>query len=94
MRVFALQKDIYVEQDLTEAKIWMPEIELGIGLWQSKYKGVDRLWLRFYVANGNWILTDAQQADLRAEQANLEKNLAEQRAEYLAQRLRELGIEI
>jgi hypothetical protein len=93
MRVFTLQKDIYVEQDLTESKIWMSEIELGIGLWQGKYKGVNRLWLRFYDANGDWILTDTEQADLRAEQANLEKNLAEQRAEYLAQRLRELGIE-
>jgi Uma2 family endonuclease len=79
MRVFALQKDIYVEQDLTESKIWMSEIELGIGLWQGKYKGVNRLWLRFYDANDNWILTEEEKA--------------KQRAEYLEQRLRELGIE-
>ena len=93
MRVFTLQSDRYVEQDLAESKIWMPEIELGIGLWQGRYKGVNRLWLRFYDANGDWILTDTEQADLRAEQAELDKKLAEQRAESLAQRLRELGIE-
>ncbi len=64
----------------------MPELELGIGLWEGTYKGVSRLWLRFYDANEHWILTDA-------EQLALEKELAEQRAEYLAKRLRELGIE-
>jgi Uma2 family endonuclease len=79
MRVFTLQKDLYVEQDLTEAKIWMPEIELGIGLWQGKYKGVNRLWLRFYDAKGDWSLTEEEKA--------------KQRAEYLEQRLRELGFE-
>ncbi|MFZ4556110.1 MAG: Uma2 family endonuclease [Pseudanabaena sp.] len=94
MRVFTLQSDRYVEQDLADSKIWMPEIELGIGLWQGKYKGVNRLWLRFYDANGDWILTDTEQADLRAEQAELDKKLAEQRAESLAQRLRELGIDL
>ncbi len=94
MRVFTLQSDRYVERDLADSKIWMPEIELGIGLWQGRYKGVNRLWLRFYDANGNWILTDTEQADLRAEQAELDKKLAQQRAESLAQRLRELGIEL
>jgi Uma2 family endonuclease len=79
MRVFALQKDVYVEQDLTEAKIWMPEIDLGIGIWQGNYKGVNRLWLRFYDANGDWILTEEEKA--------------KQRAKYLEQRLRELGLE-
>jgi hypothetical protein len=89
-----------VEQDLADSKIWMPEIELGIGLWQGRYKGVNRLWLRFYDANNDWILTEAEQLELekqfaqqRAEQSELEKQLAEQRAESLAQRLRELGIE-
>jgi len=86
MRVFVLQGDRYVEQDLADSKIWMPEIELGIGLWQGRYKGVNRLWLRFYDANDDWILTEA-------EQSEIEKQLAQQRAESLAQRLRELGIE-
>jgi Uma2 family endonuclease len=79
MRVFTLQSDRYVETDLTELKVWMTEIELGIGLWEGEYKGVQHLWLRFYDQNGNWILTDAEKS--------------EQRAKYLEQRLRELGIE-
>jgi hypothetical protein len=79
MKVFVLQRDRYVEENLTDPKIWMPEIDLGIGLWKGEYKGINRLWLRFYDANGNWILTEAEQA--------------KQRTEYLEQRLRELGIE-
>lgn len=86
MRVYMLQSDRYVETDLTEPKVWMPEIELGIGLWEGEYKGISRLWLRFYGANGNWILTEA-------ELAKQETELAKQRTEYLEQRLRELGIE-
>jgi Uma2 family endonuclease len=80
MRVFVLQRDRYVEENLTAPKIWMPEIELGIGLWKGEYKGINRLWLRFYDADGNWILTEAEQA--------------KQRAEYLEQRLRDWGIEL
>jgi len=90
MRVFTLQSDRYVEQDLADSKIWMPEIDLGIGLWQGKYKGVNRLWLRFYDANDDWILTEAEQSELekqvaqqRAEQSEVDKQLAQQRAEQL-----------
>jgi Uma2 family endonuclease len=88
MRVFTLQSDRYVEQDLADSKIWMTEIELGIGLWQGRYKGVNRLWLRFYDANDDWILTEAEQSEIekqlaqqRAEQSEVEKQLAQQRAE-------------
>ncbi|MFM7601627.1 MAG: Uma2 family endonuclease [Pseudanabaena sp.] len=86
MRVFTLQSDRYIEKDLTEPKVWMPEIELGIGLWEGEYKGINRLWLRFYDADDNWILTEA-------ELAKQETALAKLRTEYLEQRLRELGIE-
>jgi Uma2 family endonuclease len=79
MKVFVLQRDRYVEENLTNPKIWMPEIDLGIGLWKGEYKGINRLWLRFYDANDNWILTEAEQA--------------KQRTEYLEQRLREMEIE-
>lgn len=67
----------------------MPDLGLGLALWQGEYRGALRHWLRWYDATGNWIPTEAemvQRAEQRAE-------LAERRAEELAQRLRELGIE-
>jgi Uma2 family endonuclease len=82
LRVFALQGDRYLEQSLDESRIWIPSLELGLGLWEGVYRGLERLWLRWYDANGTWLLN-------RDEQAAQER----QRAERLASRLRELGID-
>lgn len=38
-----------------EEKVWLPEIQLGIGLWPSDYQGLEQQWLRWYLdihANG------------------------------------------
>ncbi len=103
LRVFTLRSGHYVEMPLTESKIWIPEIELGLGIWEGEYRGIHRLWLRWYDSEGNWIPTDAERLEIakqeiasveqRAESAEQRAESAEQRAEYLLQRLRELGIE-
>lgn len=54
LRAFILQADRYTELNLEETRIWMPTLELGLGLWQGTYQGIDRLWLRWYDACGNW----------------------------------------
>jgi non-ribosomal peptide synthetase component E (peptide arylation enzyme) len=68
---------------------------------------IERLWLRWYHANGNWIPTPEEEQNIRAEQ---ERQRAEQesvrveqkrqradreyeRAERLAARLRDLGVD-
>ncbi|MBD2087921.1 Uma2 family endonuclease [Trichocoleus sp. ST-U3] len=83
---FTLISGRYQEIELTEARIWIPLLELGLGLWQGMYRGIDRLWLRWSDAQGNLIPTEAEGGLQQAQQA-------EQRAEYLAQRLREFGIQ-
>jgi hypothetical protein len=67
-----------VEQDLSEPKLWIESLQLGLGLWQGSYQGLERQWLRWYGADENWILTPTEQE--------------RQRAERLAARLRELGV--
>jgi Uma2 family endonuclease len=101
LRVFTLVGGCYQEINLTEPRVWIPLLNLGIGLWQGEYQGINRLWLRWYDAEGNWILTDAeavmQQAaeeQQRAQAAEQRAQAAEQRAEELAKKLRELGIEV
>jgi Uma2 family endonuclease len=54
LRAFILQADRYTELNLEETRIWMPTLELGLGLWQGTYQGIERLWLRWYDAYGNW----------------------------------------
>ncbi|WP_041596284.1 hypothetical protein [Halothece sp. PCC 7418] len=60
--------------------------QLGLGLWEGEYQGINRLWMRWYDQNNNWIPTPAEPESQRAEQAN-------QRAERLAEQLRALGID-
>jgi Uma2 family endonuclease len=87
LRAFTIQASNYTELDLEEEpRIWMPNLELGLGLWHGTYQGMERLWLRWYDANGNWIPTLEEQQAIRAEQEY-------QRAERLAARLRDLGID-
>jgi hypothetical protein len=104
LRLFNLRSQHYQEVQLTEPKLWLPEIKLGLGLWEGEYRGIHRLWLRWYDSEGNWLLTDTERLELveqemslveqRAESAEQRAESAEQRAAYLAQRLRELGIDV
>jgi len=86
LQVFILYADRYTELNLEEPRLWIPSLELGLGLWQGVYQGVERLWLRWCDAEGNWLLTPSEQEQQRAEQER-------QRAERLAARLREAGID-
>jgi len=79
LQAFQLVADRYSELDLSTPKVWMPGLQLGLGLWQGSYQGIERLWLRWYDATGNWVPTPVEQES--------------QRAERLAARLRELGID-
>ena len=85
LKVFILQADRYTELNLEETRIWMPTLELGLGLWQGSYQGIERLWLRWYDANGNWMPTPTEAERQRSEELEV-------KAERLAAKLQELGI--
>jgi Uma2 family endonuclease len=89
LKAFALMAGSYQELDLTEAKIWMPQLELGLGLWSGTYEGITRTWLRWYDAQGNWILTPAEEKAVVEEQLKAERS----RSERLAELLRAQGID-
>ncbi|MEH1936906.1 MAG: Uma2 family endonuclease [Nostoc sp.] len=78
LQAFQLVADRYSELDLTTPRVWMPGLELGLGLWQGSYQGIERLWLRWYDASGNWLPTPLERES--------------QRANRLAAQLRELGV--
>ncbi|MGB3266127.1 MAG: hypothetical protein WBA89_19470, partial [Microcoleus sp.] len=68
---------------------WMPEIGLGIGCERGNYSGVTREWLYWYDADGKRYFTPEEQVKQSAQRAQQES----QRADRLAERLRELGID-
>lgn len=93
LRVFELEAGHYLELELSDSRVWMSDLNLGLGLWQGDFLGIDRLWLRWYDIDGNWILTPEEQERLRAEVAESRAEEAEAQLESLIQRLRESGID-
>jgi Uma2 family endonuclease len=99
IRAFELVGTRYREMELSEPRLWIEELGLGLGLWQGFWLKQKRPWLRWYDLEGNWVPTPeereqqfAEQAVQQTEQAQQRAMQAEQRAEILAQRLRELGV--
>jgi Uma2 family endonuclease len=81
-QLFQLVGIRYQAISLLEQHYWFEDLGVGLGVWQGQYQGIEGLWLRWQDADGNWILT----ADERAEQER-------QRAERLAEQLRQLGLD-
>ena len=70
LRAFKLEENKYSEQALPENRLWIPELQVGLGLWYGIYKQgtvqetEKRLWLRWYDENEQWLLTDAEKMSL------------------------------
>jgi Uma2 family endonuclease len=82
LRAFRLVGTQYEELSLDEPKLWFNEVQLGLGVWQGAYQAAQGQWLRWYDGSGLWIPTLAERADRE-----------HQRAEKLADKLREMGID-
>ena len=85
LRAFGLTQGSYQELTLPNQKLWLPELNVGLGLWQGTYQGITRQWLRWY-DDRDWLPTDsevAQQAEMQLEQ---ERQQAETRLEQERQR--------
>lgn len=67
-------------------------IGLGLELWQGSYESHENTWLRWVDADGDIILTGAEQRQ-RADQERQRADQERQRAERLAEQLRRLGAE-
>jgi Uma2 family endonuclease len=103
LRAFKLNGTRFEEMPIPNQRVWLEELNLGLGVWQGFYQDTEGLWLRWVDQNGDWIPTAderAQQADQRAEQerqrAEQERQRAEQerqRVDQLEARLRALGID-
>ena len=92
-RVFRIEDGSYREL-IAEDKLWLPEVQLGLGLWQGTFQGIERLWLRWYDAQGNWVATEVEQERQRAEQERQRAEQERQRANRLEAELRALRGEL
>lgn len=88
MRVFRHDGKKLVEEQVSQGRYWIPEANLGLGLWLGRYEGLHRLWMRWFDAAGNWIplpqetLQQVQQ-DVEIERHEKEVALEEVKTERL-----------
>jgi len=81
LRAFQLVGTRYQEMTLSDERLWLDEVELGLGVWQGSYQNTQGFWLRWYDAAKNWIPTPTELVEKERT-----------KAERLATKLRELGI--
>jgi hypothetical protein len=90
LTVYKLQGFTYEQQENAS----FPDLGLGLHLWSGKYEGKEALWLRWVSLQGEMILSGRERAEeerQRADVAELKWEREHQRAERLAQMLRQLG---
>ena len=71
-----------IQKPNTQGRVWIPELELFIGIWAGERLGQSMNWLRWWDRSGNLLLWSSEQS----EQEHL-------RADKLAAKLHELGID-
>ncbi|MFZ4727657.1 MAG: Uma2 family endonuclease [Pseudanabaena sp.] len=102
LRAFKMSGLRYEPIVITENRFWLNEIDLGLGLWQGVYQGVEGLWLRWHDKT-SWLLTLADKAESENYKAKFEQiqslfdreraETEKQRADRLAAYLRSQGID-
>jgi Uma2 family endonuclease len=95
LRYFKLDGGQYQEQALNSENplIWLADLEIGLGIWQGKFEGVTAAWLRWCDRQGNWLLTDTEQAHQQLEQEQQAKEQAQAQLLQAAQNLLATGME-
>ena len=90
LRGFKLNGGRYREKTLDPAhpQFWIPELSLGLGVWQGEFEGISRQWLRWYDAMGNWLPTDAER------ERQKRRSLAEKLKSLSPEQLTALGISL
>ncbi|MBD0393249.1 MAG: Uma2 family endonuclease, partial [Microcoleus sp. C1-bin4] len=66
----------------------IPQLGVELGIWQGEYDEMNLPWLRWWDSEGNLLLIGEE----RAREAHLRAEEEKQRADRLAAKLREMGI--
>lgn len=99
VRFFKLTGGHYQEQavDSTNPRLWIEELNVGLGLWHGEFEGITRSWLRWYARSGNWIPTDTErfeQEQHRADRAEAQLNQEQDRADRAEAQLAQVALNL
>ena len=89
LHYFKLCGGCYQEQLLSShnPRLWLADLQIGLGVWSGEFEGIRSHWLRGCDREGNWSLTDTEQAEQEKRQAEQEKERAEAKLRQAAQNL-------
>jgi Uma2 family endonuclease len=89
----------YEELEVKNQRLWIPELELGLGLCPDIYEGLERQWLRWYDVKGN--LLELQKNQRQTGQPNPEliqkrEQIDQQQklGQKLTDRLKKFGLKV
>lgn len=77
-RAFGLREGRYEPLATEQQKLWLPDLDAGIGVWQGQYQGITRPWLRWYDQSGQWNPTPQESFEQERQRAEQERQRAEQ----------------
>jgi Uma2 family endonuclease len=105
LEVRCLQRGKYILQKADAYdRVWIPELELFLGIWTGERLSQTNSWLRWWDKGGNLLLWSAEQVEEERQRAEAERQRAEaerqraeaerQLADVFAAKLRDLGIDL
>lgn len=72
LRAFTLVSGRYEVMAVEGKQVWLPTLNLGVGVWSGDYREVTRSWLRWYDADGHWLQTKAERLSDRLRQLGVD----------------------
>lgn len=87
LRYFKLDGARYREQTLNSASplVWIDDLNVGLGIWEGTFEGISAPWLRWCDRQGNWFLTDTEEAEQQARNEQQARERAEQEMQRVAE---------
>jgi Uma2 family endonuclease len=96
LRYFRLVNGAYQEQAIatTNPRLWIPELAIGLGLWEGEFEGLPKVWLRWCDAIGTFFPTDTEAERSDKEEALWQREQAQQQLQQTALNLLGMGMSI
>ena len=89
--VYVLESERYKEKHPDEnGRFWIPELNLFLGVWEGTHESRTGYWLRWWNSEGELLLWSEE----RAQQERLRGDREYDRAQRLAEKLRQAGISL
>lgn len=59
LQIFRLESGLYYKEQ-QGSRLWIPELQIGLGLWTGTFADWERQWLRWYDSDGQWISSEQE----------------------------------